>query len=100
MNHVPDLQRKRLLQGLALGTAGLAFDLRPLFAGSGSLKEASSANFNPDVEIDLTARMSEASVLGDAPTKVWTFSGQLLKGPDPEAVRYLRRPRALSLPQS
>lgn len=37
--------------------------------------------FVPDVELVLTAAPGEVSVLPGAPTRVWRFAGELLKGP-------------------
>ena len=39
------------------------------------------AEFVPDVELVLTAAPNDVSVLPGEPTRVWRYSGQLLKGP-------------------
>ena len=46
-----------------------------------SPQAASGSGFVPDVELLLTAAPDEVSVLSGEPTRVWRFSGRLLKGP-------------------
>jgi FtsP/CotA-like multicopper oxidase with cupredoxin domain len=46
-----------------------------------SPQAAPETGFVPDVEMVLTAAPGEVSVLPGAPTRVWRFSGRLLKGP-------------------
>ena len=46
-----------------------------------SAQTAPGAGFVPDVDLILTAAPDEVSVLTGAPTSVWRFTGQLLKGP-------------------
>ena len=43
--------------------------------------DASASEFEPDVELVLSAAPGEVSVLAGAPTPVWRFTGRLLKGP-------------------
>ena len=46
-----------------------------------SPQTTSGAEFVPDVELVLTAAPNDVSVLPGEPTRVWRYSGQLLKGP-------------------
>ena len=46
-----------------------------------SPQAAPDTGFVPDVEMVLTAAPDEVSVLPGAPTRVWRFTGRLLKGP-------------------
>ena len=46
-----------------------------------SAEQGRSPGFEPDVEFTLTAAPGEAQVLAGAPTRVWRFTGQLIKGP-------------------
>jgi FtsP/CotA-like multicopper oxidase with cupredoxin domain len=46
-----------------------------------SPEAAPDTGFVPDVEMVLTAAPDEVSVLPGAPTRVWRFTGRLLKGP-------------------
>jgi blue copper oxidase len=39
------------------------------------------AQFTPDIEIELTARPSQAQILPGRATDVWQFTGRVLKGP-------------------
>ena len=49
-------------------------------AGEGQ-STSSSAGFVPDVELVLTAAPGEVLLLPGGPTRVWRFTGRLLKGP-------------------
>jgi FtsP/CotA-like multicopper oxidase with cupredoxin domain len=40
-----------------------------------------ASSFDPDVELALTAELGDAHILPGAPTRVWRFSGRVLKGP-------------------
>jgi FtsP/CotA-like multicopper oxidase with cupredoxin domain len=40
-----------------------------------------SPSFEPDVELSLTAEPGEARILPGAPTRVWRFTGAVLRGP-------------------
>jgi len=44
-------------------------------------RQTASTGFVPDVELSLTAAPGEAQILTGAPTRVWRFTGQLIKGP-------------------
>jgi hypothetical protein len=47
-----------------------------------------SSDFVPDLEITLTATEAEVSILPGAPTRIWTYRAELLKG-DPASVQTL-----------
>jgi len=47
-----------------------------------------SAAFNPDVELELTAAAGSGQLLPGAPTRLWQFTGKVLKG-DPNAFATL-----------
>ena len=47
-----------------------------------------AAGFVPDVELVLTAAPDEVAVLPGEPTRVWRFTGRLLKGP-PDTLQIL-----------
>lgn len=49
-------------------------------APSGKAVTSASATFTPDVELALTATQSTAQILSGAPTTVWTYRGEVLKG--------------------
>ena len=69
-----EVTRRELLRLMASGAA----------AGQASL--LSGQSFVPDVELTLRAAPGEAHILPGAPTPVWRFSGELIKGP-PRTVR-------------
>ena len=79
------MHRRDLLRFLSLSTVGGAatraasFAKRP--AVTSTRQAGPPAGFVPDVELRLTAAPDEVPVLAGAPTRVWRFSGQLLKGP-------------------
>lgn len=61
------------LSPLAPAFGALGLDARPLL-------EAAQARPAPDVELALTASPAELSVLKGAPTRVWRFTGRVIKG--------------------
>jgi len=75
------MHRRDLLRFLSLsavaGAAGRAYPA-DAFAWP---DQAPSSSFIPDVELALTAAPGEANILSGAPTRVWRFTGQLIKGP-------------------
>lgn len=79
------MHRRELLGLLSLSTlAGTVACRGPLHSSlpaSFSRQATSGARFGPDVELLLTAAPDEVAVLPGAPTRVWRFSGRLLKGP-------------------
>jgi suppressor of ftsI/bilirubin oxidase len=79
------MDRRELLRLLSLSTLagtvackGPSASARP---AAFSPETTSGAGFVPDVELLLTAAPDEVAVLPGAPTRVWRFSGRLLKGP-------------------
>jgi FtsP/CotA-like multicopper oxidase with cupredoxin domain len=48
---------------------------------TGRLSFAQSPSFNPDVELALRAGPGDARILPGAATRVWRFTGEVLKGP-------------------
>jgi len=83
--------RRRFL-GLAAGSAALtAFDAwgAAIAHGAGnSHAPEPSADFKPDVELELTAAENTSQLFPGAPTRLWQFTGRVLKG-DPKAFTTL-----------
>ena len=79
------MHRRDLLRFLGLSTIAGATTRADALAGrlavASTGQATASAGFGPDVELRLTAAPDEISVLPGAPTRVWRFTGQLLKGP-------------------
>jgi FtsP/CotA-like multicopper oxidase with cupredoxin domain len=77
-----DITRRQLLR---LGTAGALFAALPRVsrgdAGHAHIEPArASADFHPDLEMELAAAPAERTVLPGQPTRVWQFRGRVLKG--------------------
>jgi FtsP/CotA-like multicopper oxidase with cupredoxin domain len=77
-----DTQRRQLLR---LGTAGALLAALPsaLLAESGHIHiEPAKANpdFHPDLELELAAGPTEKALLPGRPTRLWQFTGRVLKG--------------------
>ena len=68
------MHRRDLLNLLSLSTLAGA-------AGCAGRSAPPGADFVPDVELVLTAAPGEVPVLPGDPTRVWRFTGRLLKGP-------------------
>ncbi len=73
------------MQWLGLGAASSVISRLPA-AGIPSLLMGESSHrattaFDPDVELSLTAAPGEVAVLPGQPTRVWQFTGSVLKGP-------------------
>lgn len=66
------IRRRTFLKGFAGGSLGLMTMGLPGLALAGE----------PDVELILTAHRAEANVLDGRPTRVWRYTGQLLRGPE------------------
>ena len=77
--HRRDLLRLLSLSALAGATGCDGQSTSPLPAAF-SPQTTPGAGFVPDVELVLTAAPDEVSVLPGAPTRVWRFAGQVLKG--------------------
>jgi FtsP/CotA-like multicopper oxidase with cupredoxin domain len=78
------MHRRDLLRFLSLSTfAGATTRLvaREDLPATSAEQAAPPPGFVPDVELRLTAAPDEVTVLPGAPTRVWRFTGQLLKGP-------------------
>lgn len=76
----------RIAGGVALAALGTP-DARAQHGGS-SLSRTASADFNPDVELEMTAAPDDIQLFPGEPTRVWRFTGNVLKG-DPEAFSTL-----------
>jgi hypothetical protein len=76
-----DLLRLLSLSTLAgaTGCGGVSADPSP---AAFSRQTTPPFGFVPDVEFTLTAAPDEAALFPGAPTRVWRFTGLLLKGPD------------------
>jgi suppressor of ftsI/bilirubin oxidase len=75
-----DHKRRQFLQYAALGTVAAALPSFVLAEG-GKIKSVPSASFKPDVEFEITARISEVSIIPGTHTTVFKYHGKLLKGP-------------------
>jgi len=70
---VTDITRRDLLRSFGAVTVGA---LTPFSAFQS--RQAASV---PDVEIALTASPADVRILSGAPTRVWRFTGRVIKGP-------------------
>ena len=79
------MHRRDLLRFLSVsaitGATTCADALAERFAVASTEQTVPSVGFVPDVELRLTAAPDEVSVLPGAPTRVWRFAGQIVKGP-------------------
>ena len=75
-----DHKRRQFLQYAALGTVAAALPSFVLAEG-GKIKSAPSSSFKPDVEFEITARISEVSIIPGVHTTVFKYHGKLLRGP-------------------
>jgi FtsP/CotA-like multicopper oxidase with cupredoxin domain len=78
------LSRRDVLRLVSLSAIGGIVGCDALPAGEGRVvvsQRASASGFVPDVELVLTAAPDEVRVLPGAPTRVWRFTGRVLKGP-------------------
>ena len=75
-----DHKRRQFLQYAAFGTVAAALPSFVLAEG-GKVKSAPSSSFKPDVEFEITARISEVSIIPGAHTTVFKYHGKLLRGP-------------------
>lgn len=82
MSETTDLSRRRLLQCLGLGAVAASVVPEWVFAAVEQGAQDRQAQTDPDVEIGITALTTEHPILSsDRPTKVWRFTGELIKGP-------------------
>lgn len=72
--------RRKFLQQSALGALVASLPGFTL-AGNRSVNNKPSSNFNPDVELELTAQIAEVPILPGSNTHVFKYQGKLLKGP-------------------
>ena len=75
-----DHKRRQFLQYAALGTVAAALPSFVLAEG-GKIKSVPSASFKPDVEFEITARISEVPIIPGTHTTVFKYHGKLLRGP-------------------
>ena len=75
-----DHKRRQFLQYAAFGTVAAALPSFVLAEG-GKVKSAPSSSFKPDVEFEITARISEVSIIPGVHTTVFKYHGKLLRGP-------------------
>ncbi|MDO9423147.1 MAG: multicopper oxidase domain-containing protein [Methylobacter sp.] len=80
MKTTTDLQRRKLLKYAALGIVGAAS--YPSWAQTGGFVSvnAPSADFLPDVEIELTMNTADVAILSGNKTHVWKVTGKIIKG--------------------
>ena len=86
----PDGGRRRFLkQAGTVALGGLLLRGRALASAAHSMPPAeATADFNPDVEIDLAAVVDKVGLLPGAPTTVWRFTGKVLRG-NPDTLSFL-----------
>ncbi|WP_036285782.1 multicopper oxidase family protein [Methylocystis sp. ATCC 49242] len=76
LNRIEFTRRGFLLSAAAAATPSFALD-----HGGQGVPNVASANFNPDVEIELVCKRDAIPILGGKPTQVWRYVGNLVKGP-------------------
>jgi len=81
MKITTDLQRRKLLKYAALGIAGTAtYPSWAQAAGKFTQVNKPSADFLPDVEIELTMNTADVPILSGNKTHVWKVTGKVIKG--------------------
>jgi suppressor of ftsI/bilirubin oxidase len=75
-----DHKRRQFLKYAAFGTVAAVLPSFILAEGV-KIKSAPSASFRPDVEFEITARISEVSIIPGTHTTVFKYHGKLLRGP-------------------
>jgi blue copper oxidase len=81
MNTPTNLQRRKLLKYTAIGIAGAITYPSWVKAGEFVRTNMPSADFLPDVEIDLTMNAAEVAILSGNKTPIWKITGKVVKGP-------------------
>jgi blue copper oxidase len=76
-----NLQRRKLLKYAAIGIAGAATYPSWAQAGEFTRVNAPSADFLPDVEIELTMAPADVAILNGEKTRVWKVTGKVTTGP-------------------
>ena len=86
MTSLINLQRRNLLKYAAIGIASAA--TYPVWSQAIEFKQVNkpSADFHPDVEIELTQSTADISIFKGEKTRVWKVTGKLLKGPSEVVV--------------
>jgi blue copper oxidase len=81
MKTTTNLQRRKLLKYAAIGIAGTV--TYPSWAQAGGFVRVNtpSADFLPDVEIELTQNTAEVGILSGEKTRIWKITGKVIKGP-------------------
>lgn len=81
MKTTTNLQRRKLLKYTAIGIAGAL--TYPSWAQTGGFTgvNTASADFLPDVEIELTMKPAEVAILNGEKTRVWKVIGKVISGP-------------------
>jgi len=84
------LDRRKFLQSMAAAGVVLA-GRHPAFAASGAHTmppAEATAGFRPDIELDLNAVAREMDVLPGGPTRVWRYTGRVVRG-GPQTLSFL-----------
>jgi len=79
-NYKVNIHRRKFLQYAGITTAAIAHPAISQAAMSGAINKA-SANFHPDVEIELSMGVEKISIFKGSKTRVWKVHGKVLKGP-------------------
>jgi len=89
------LKRRDVMRWMGIGTLAGAAGRLPFGSGALALAQsrpsAARSPFVADVELALRAGPGEARLLPGAATRVWRFTGELLKGP-PETLHVVPDP--------
>ncbi len=72
------MNRRDALVGIGIGALGLA---ATRLSGAIPGRRLLSSSFDPDVDLALAAAPGETQILAGARTRVWRFTGSVLKGP-------------------
>lgn len=81
MKTTTNLQRRKLLKYTAIGIAGAVAYPSWTLASNGFVKtNTPSADFLPDIEIELTMNPADVSILDGDKTRVWKVVGKVIKG--------------------
>ncbi|HEY8037081.1 MAG TPA: multicopper oxidase domain-containing protein [Methylobacter sp.] len=82
MKTTTNLQRRKLLKYAAIGIAGAVTYPSWTQAASEFVRvNKPSADFLPDVEIELTMNTADVAVLQGEKTRIWKITGKVIKGP-------------------
>jgi len=80
MQNTIDLKRRKLLTYAGVSLASAAAYPHLSFAKTINVSNKASANFHPDVEIELKQQVSHVQILSGKKTRVWKVFGKVLKG--------------------